>query len=537
MKRKILSLLLLVSLLFSFAACGEQVPAERPSGSSGTTTPPSPDNPGTPGDGEEPGGGDETDPGGEETPSSFTVTVMLNGKPFSPTAVADPEKALKVRFTDGQSTYTETVGADGTATVAGLDGDYTVTLLNLPSKYTYNPNIHKASNERPNIQVDLYGIDKAIGDGTELYRCKKINKSGTYRAELLAPGQIIYYEYTPTKPGIYYVESMVDISADMYNPVLKVYTGTAVGAKYEQDEVNGGGAGGSYTKNFLYKIQVAEEYLGNSYTFAVRVEGKDAVYPTYVDFTVSYRGTYEEDFVSSNLILPEFDFEDAARFPDGYLAYLEANMTLFGAAQWVDAAERVDGKRVFNEDGYRLNPDDGFYHLYDPVKYGASGGFGPILYADIAIPHIFSIDGLGLNGIEYMGNKALTVSEGTENYKLFIEGFAGVTDLAAGHNFFCDALCSCRKDNANGGGCKESENCAQCLPTCRPVPDNAYGVKGYADYAVGGRAPVTEELKIFLQKFSESQRYFSDGNGWVESFGYTAFEDSQWLFPCGYYTD
>ncbi len=529
MKRIIIAVLLLVSFVFSLAACGEYIPAENPAGDggehggdgeSGGTTP----------DEEEPTPGETPDDGETPAPTIFTVTVMLNGAPYVPTAVANPTFGLKVRWTDGQSTYTEQVGADGKASVTGLDGDYTVTLLNVPSKYTYDANIYTATNEKPDVQIELLEINKAIGDGTELYRCKKINKTGTYRAEIAAAKQIIYYEFKPSRAGIYYVESMVDISANMYNPILKVYTGTTA-AKFEQDEVDGGGVSGSYTKNFRYKINVAEEYLGNSYTFAIRVEGKDAVYPTYVDFTVSYKGTYEEDFASSVLILPTFNFEDAARFPNGYVAYLDENKALFGDAEWVDAAERVDGKKVFNEDGFKLNPDDGFYHLYDEVKYAATGGWGPILYADIAIPHIFSIDGTPMNLIEYIGNKALTVSEGTENYKLFIEGFAAVSEI--GHNFFCDALCPCRA--TNGGGCRESDNCTDCLPSCRPVPDAAYGMKGYADYAVGGRVPVTEELKIFLQKFSESQRYFSDGNGWVEGFGYTAFEDSQWLFPCGYY--
>ncbi len=501
MKRKIIALLLLLSLVFSAVSCGERVPATNPGGNgSGEPSGGGNDDPSN-------GGDDENgEDGGEETAAVYTATVMLDGKPYTPPSQSNPDKAMKVRWTDGQSTYTEPVGSDGKASASGLDGDYSVTLLNIPSGYTYNPNIYKATSDKSDVQIDLIKITKALGDGTELYRCIKIKKTGSYRAEIIKAGQVVYYEFTPTKAGIYHVESMVDISANMYNPVLKVYTGTSA-AKFEQDEIDGGGASSTYTKNFLYKLNIDEVYLGNTFTFAVRVEGKDTVYPTYVDFTVSYKGTYEEDFAESTLILPEFDFYDTERFPTGYVDYLNSNMAEFGD-EWVDAAERVDGKKVFNEEGFRLNPDDGFYHVYDEVKYALTGGWGPILYADISIPHIFSIDGAGLNSIEYAGNKALTVSEGTENYKLFIEGFLGVTDLEAGHNFFCDANCPCRKDNANGGGCLESSNCQNCLSSCRPVPDKAYNMKGYADYAVNGRVPVTEELKIFLQKFSESQRYF-----------------------------
>ena len=44
----------------------------------------------------------------------------------------------------------------------------------------------------------------------------------------------------------------------------------------------------------------------------------------------------------------------------------------------------------------------------------------------------------------------------------------------------------------------------------------------------------------FLQKFAISQRYFADGDGWVESnskYPIDAYEDSQWLFACGYYKE
>ena len=83
--------------------------------------------------------------------------------------------------------------------------------------------------------------------------------------------------------------------------------------------------------------------------------------------------------------------------------------------------------------------------------------------------------------IESHGNKNLTVSNGTENYKQFIE----VSYAAA-----------CNSD---------------------------------------GVCYVTMELMIFLQKFSVSQRLFIDGNGFVESTGVYAVEEDQWLFCCGYY--
>ncbi len=580
MKRFLIPLLLLVSLLLTFASCGEEIPAVG-----GTPLiPPVTD------------GGDETPPAGDGEPTgeTFTVTVMLNGMVYIPPAGSQ----IKVRWTDDKSSHTETLGADGTASATGLDGDYVVTLLNVPTGYSYNPNIYRASNTKSDVQIELIKIDKTLGDGTDLYKCKTINRSGLYRADISRAGQIVYYEFTPTKAGVYLVESMMDISANMYNPILKVYTGTHA-AKFEQDEIDDGGVSGVYTKNFLYEISVAEEFLHNTFTFAIRVEGKDAVYPTYVDFTLSYAGT-AEDYVrpDETIIIPEyipsglnyfdnllFNVVDEAYLTEEdknsitytwmnrYREYLGEDMARFGST-WTDSAERVDGKKVFNEDGYKLNPDDEYYHVYDKTQYPLTDGWGPILYAEISNPNLFMEN--PLNQMEYAGNKALTVSEGKENYKLFVEGFHELTlrhGLSSGP-YFCNDTCACYKAyqsareaflealadyslakeqgitdltsyvsairasrsnlaDTNGGACDDT--CKQCNATCRHIAEENVQQMGYADIAIGGRVPVTEEVKVFLQKLSESQRYFSDGNGWVESFGYTAFEDSQWLFACGYY--
>ena len=65
-------------------------------------------------------------------------------------------------------------------------------------------------------------------------------------------------------------------------------------------------------------------------------------------------------------------------------------------------------------------------------------------------------------------------------------------------------------------------------------------VRGYADLAnADGVVPVTEELALFLQRYvSNSQFFFADGEGVIENdpdHPIDAYEDSQWLFACGYY--
>ncbi len=62
---------------------------------------------------------------------------------------------------------------------------------------------------------------------------------------------------------------------------------------------------------------------------------------------------------------------------------------------------------------------------------------------------------------------------------------------------------------------------------------------GYSDFTNSdGVYAVTEEIKYFLQSFSITQRYFADGEGWVETHPdhrVDAKEHDQWLFACGYY--
>ncbi len=586
MKKIIIALLLISLLLPTLASCIEHTPPITP-----------PDGPSdTPGD-DDPGSGSA--PGNSDL--TFTAALTLGGSAYSP----QDASALKVRWSDGKNAYTAPVGADGKASIKGLDGDYTVTLLGLPSGYTYDPNIYKVDNDNRDVRIELIKLTATLGSGDDLYKCINLNRTGYYRAELKSESSVVYYQFAPTEAGVYKVESMMDISANMYNPILRPYTGTSA-AKFEQDEVDGGGVSGSYTKNFLYTIVIPEEYRHNSYTFAIRVEGKDAVYPTYVDFKFYYAGEAEDiQHASGDMIIPEeipanlnyFDMlmyeallpehltaddlnNSTYKWLKEYKEYLAANMEQFGTT-WVDSAERVDGKKVFNQQHYKLNEADGYYHLYDEVKYAATGGYGPILYADISTPSLFIES--PLSTIEHAGNNTLTVSEGEENYKLFIEGAYELT-LPHGDSgpYFCNInpkdptiVCPCYKDyqtaknvflaalaayqkavndgspdvqsciqalrraksnlmNTNGGICDTT--CTRCMSGCRRLPiENRFRL-GYANIAVAGRAPVTEELAVFLQKLSVSQRYFSDGNGWIEGQGYTAFEDSQWLFACGYYT-
>ncbi len=552
MKLKVIGFLLVICTVLSLTACGERiVPSVDPLDTDAVDS--SNDTSLLPGD---------TD----EDAEPFIITVTVGSAPYLPNITDDESSALKVRLSNGKSFHTLAVETDGTATFHGLDGDYVVTLLNVPDDYTYNPNVYIATNQNRHVSVELIPLTGTYGTGADMYTGINVSKTGVYRANIKSKGQVVYYRFTPRQAGRYCFESWVDISADMYNPKAELYTGTFA-AWFYQDTLNDGGSSGSYTKNFKHIIEVTEEVLGNSYLIGVLVEGKDAVYPTFVDFQISYLGTAdEEEALESTLICPQFIPSSMSylgqRDDTAFLAWreelhevLRADGAKFGTSTYTDCAIRIGGKRVFDQSYYKLykieDGGDGFYHVYDLEKYAANNGWGPILYAEITTENMFFTDddrNTAFNVVEYNGNKALTLFEGTVNYKLFIEGYDSLIyshSLESGP-YFCTSACPCYQKyeaghpGSNDGLCTVEDNCQDCLDACRHVPEQLKYQKGYADIVnEDGRAPVTEELKIFLQGYSENQRLFSDGNGWVETYEprYDAYEDSQWLFACGYYSD
>lgn len=443
---------------------------------------------------------------------SFSVSLVYDGEPYIPSI------PMSAQWTDGSSFHEAAFDKNGIAKIDGLDGDYKVTLSDIPEGYTYNPNIHVTTNRSKNITIELYKYTKPRVGGGGLYNCIKINKLTVYRAELVGPSSVVYFEFTPSQSGTYSIESWTDITQNNVNPLMDEYNGMSA-AKYFRGTVDGGGISSTYTKNFKHEIRIDQKMVGNTFTFAVRAES-ETDFPVNIDFAVQLDGGFKIDWTTSVMMIPEVELK-TVNAPSG-------------AKLMNPEIEISKGKYRFDGSLYGLNEDDGYYHRYNE----ATGKYdGELLFAYITSACRFLE--LPFTAIEYVGNSALTVTNGTENYKFFIEG--GKT-----RGYFCVnnaepvIICPCIK-NGCGGVCVNG--CRDCLPECRTVTAEQkelmmkYG--GYADHANNdGMCPVTEELKDFLQKFSVSQRYFNDGNGWVENNGtidIDSLEDDQWLFACAYY--
>ncbi len=524
-----ITLCLMTTLLF--CACEEYKPAVKPSGTqsadSGTAT--------------------ETIETAETHEAPFTVTLTdENGNRYTPPADAP----LTVKWYDGFSVHESPMDAAGMASIQGLDGDYQVTLGNLPDGYTYNPNIYKATNDERDVTIQLHKLISTTGRGDQRYQAIEIQDPGVYCVELTTAEQEVFYQFAPKTNGQYVVESWVDTTADTVNPYANYY-GANVSYKEFRYTQNDGGASAAYTHNFLLDFAIASESISQNgsavFTFGVKAGSKTGEYPVKVYFQVRRHDDYSLDHPDEVLIMPTETLVKQPDYPGYTFVGAESEAIAFG------------NRKIFDGSRYKLyeksEGGDGYYHLYD----AATDTYGPILYAKIASPCRFFED--PFTTVEYHGNKALTLSNGTENYKLFIEGFdyPNSETLSSNPNgkppYFCSMDCPCRKNMTNDsvevlgvvGACFDTCEDLYCQEHCRRLPKEMMGMDGYGQRNKDGELEfcnedgcyaVTPELKDFLQKYSESQRLFMDGNGIVElheTIAVYADDDDQWLFACGYY--
>lgn len=634
---QLIAILLLTSLLLT--SCG----VYTPSVDNGST----PDEPSTPSTPDDPI--DENEP-------PYTVTLNVNGKAYTPNAANGP---YFVQWSNGFSVHVAEL-IDGKAEIYGLDDDYNVTLLNLPSGYTYNPNVYVATADNRDVSIELVKPIRTSGSGSGEYNRIELSKTGVYQVTLQSASQMIFYQFKPSEYGNYVIESWVNVGENNINPGFKLYRGTAAGAIYEDRFIDDGGTSSTYTKNFKYERTVYVDEIGGTggsmiIPFAVCASAKDGEYPITVTIAISKDGEMDRDGYDAELMIPTETLIKTPNYSSNLYTLTGAEINEGGnyvfkgemfklwakgtgmpmvslsgtrdgslanalsgtyqttfvnprtgrtvirtitfnptseLAGWVEISEQdllagtlitgsysytVCRDHVFDNlndntcnscgcsrildkvspppsvktnfqsgnkidyAGFTLDEDnvlyygtgDNFYHFYDEEN----GTWGEILYAYVSAPCRF-ID-KSFDVIEYEGNKFLTVNNGTQNFKFFIEGFKS---LANGG--FCvyfpdnDAICPCLDSKKCIGAC--TEDCRECHPQCTHVSQAVLDSQGgYADFTnQDGVYAVTEELKFFLQSYSTSQLLFCDGNGWVESnpnIKIYSTEDDQWLFACAYY--
>ena len=482
-----------------------------------------------------------TDEEGNVDEDPFTVTLTYEGNVYIPSE----ENPISVEWSDGYSLHSAEIGPDGVARVGGLDGDYRIRLTAIPEGYAYNPSIYVATNSDRNVEIELHRIVSTRGNGDQLYNCIQIKNTGLYCVEIKNEGHEVFFEFAPPESGTYSVESWMDTVENSVNPIANYY-GANANFKQLLLVADGGGAESTYTKNFKLDVEIADEMISDNgqvtFSFGIKSTCKDGRYPIKVYFAVTLNGEFSLNHTESKMLYPMDGLTVAPEY--------DKNRYEFVGAEFAQTVGE-NTANVFDGDNYRLWPKseggDGYYHLYDEAAYPENHGYGPILYAYVSAPCRFM--DTPFTTVEMRGNKALTVSNGTENYKQFIEGFDGLVEDPPGDNgpYYCVTNCPCRMENTcesaqkgfANGACTEA--CTSCHVDCRHCPEEAFGKPGYNAFCNSdGVAAVTEELKQFLQKYSVNQLLFFDGNGFVEtnpSVRVYAAEEDQWLFACGYYKE
>ena len=521
--KKIIALCLVCACLVSLISCVEYHPAGGIGGSND----------------KKPGGNSGDSTLDDDPTNDFTVQLVYrsNGKPFI------PGTAVNVYWKDGYNVHIASVDENGRAIIDGLDGDYNVTLSSVPDGYAYDSNAYTANNFNRNIVIEMWDLNLLRGKddnaGVSYLDAFIINGSEDYEVytvTLNSENDLKYIRYSNDKSGTYIIESWVGITEDEVSPLCYIISGNS---HFEGDRklVTDVGACGSYTRNFIHTVKIADENISSgggsaTFTFAVGAETKSGVYPVNVTFAIKREGDYAYDRTEQVIIMPEhdwsgFDFEAFDALAGGKIVGAE---TLISPDS---------NSYVFDEDNYKIwnvsEGGDGVYHVYNPEKYPETNGYGPMLVAYITSPFEYlsqSDPNVSFATIEDAGNNALVIGS-KYNYRGLIKGIGA---LAAG-GYYCTSDCFCHLDGSTPI-CPLS--CTECPVGCNKASDKEMSLKGYAELVnADGVAPVTKELKEFLQMFvsnPNSSYYFKDGEGTIEEdFGIDSYEDSQWLFACGYY--
>lgn len=419
----------------------------------------------------------------------FTVELRRGSSKYI--APYTPGKTLKARWSaiDGSSIHEAAFNDDGIAEIDGLDGDYKVTLVDLPDDVTYDPQGYSADNNNKHTVIDILSINRTNhSTGSGLLDGITTVSTGTYRAIIDSPWNgalnqysevfegIVFYQFAPKQAGWYSVESFIDITSNDVNPILEHYF-SSTQFKNWNTRMDSGGSASTYSKNFRFEIELDKNDIGNVWAFGIHAESKKGTYPIQIDFTIKYEGEYVAPVPDYVKVETNGPYGDPGETPAGTFRY-----------NYKDTNNMLRGSR------FKLNPDDGFYYLYDEINYAKNNGFGPKLYAKIN-----------------QKNEVLILSHG------FVTNFDG--------------------DDDDG-------SISLAIEFRDPFDYNRFIYKDYSNFIetydkycnTDGVHPVNEELKQFLQDWAVQGEYFRDGNGWAEiGVGLASSYGDQWLFACGYY--
>lgn len=507
-RKRILSALICIILSLicafglAFSGCGEYTPPED--NGDIPVLPDDPDDPVTP---------------PEENTNDFTVQLVVkNGKVWQNFTYDFYEASdnrngvheqgwikwenIRVQWTnvDTGARHYGALNGDGKAAYAGLDGDYKVTLTNMPTGFTYEPNINYADNISKHIEVIIYKIGKIsskqtlsnVSDHSIVYEVNVFKDTGVYRAVLKNRDDKVMFAYHPNKQGAYSLMTLVDVTANMINPKLTVYSGIlgnyVTNALSSKDD---GGSENSYTKNIYWEYNIsADETKGsNALFFELYSTSRDGnnSYPLTVDFLLQRDGDYTRTDLSTMVEVTE-DFTKTPAQPEGTFTWAKDNP--------VTVDNLVNSKTVI------LNTEEG--RDADYLKSGATVEMGVQATKDDGYYYFFTYD------------EATNTYTLTDRVYAVVNNANAVFDLLDTQNWPVRYLLDCDDSSK--------------------AYNYAYFLEIYQEHCNDdGAYPVNKELAKFLQDFCTTKKIFNDGTGNAEVLGFNADEKGMWLISCGYY--
>ena len=557
--KKFLLILLSLMLVAVFAVTGCNgvynppiVPPDAGGDGGGTTTPPD-------------------EPPVDDGKIIFTVTLVCEGQRFH------PETEIHAQWSGEDGLFDEKFNALGVAS-RELDGDYTVTLSDVPEQYTYDPNDLTANNDHRNLIIELLPIIPTRGTGSGLYSCITITRTGTYRTKLNSRDHRVYYMYAPSTPGKYSIQSWVDVNANEINPIMDYHNGTFAWKNPIAKVYNDGGRSSTFTKNFKFELSIArenideEEGMGATWTFGLHADCTGS-YPVTVDFTIKLEGTYEGGGIIYEEVSPHGPFAQMQPMGEWRYNYKDSKNVLLTEGikdYWTGAEDKM-------YDSIKLQwTDTNGNGIYDSAEWTDTNGNGVLdsgdEWMDINGDGICTVDdewwdtngdGHYTPGIDYYkdtnknniwdtngdcwrdtngngkfdegdawfdtdGDGSCAMGDGGDGfYHLYDKDLYAETDgygpiLFAKFNKDCEALYTYGVDANNRPTRVEQGGFTNPLIRFRISYKGKYYdytnfVSTYTGYGNNeGAVPVNAELQVFLEAYATTEAVFNDGYGIAE---------------------
>ncbi|MGN0806510.1 MAG: hypothetical protein ACI4MC_05675 [Candidatus Coproplasma sp.] len=563
----ILSLITVLS--FAFSGCAEYKPPESEGGT--PVVPVDPDDP------EEPVEEDEND---------FSVQLVIkNGNiwqnfTYEYYDASDGKggaheqgwvywSSIKVQWTNVETNARHIVALnnDGKASCPDLDGDYKVTLTNVPTGFTYEPNSNYTDNITKKIEVVLYKIQKVgasidlyYNDGSSLTKfwANRLSATGAYSVTLNNKDERALVAFTANKQGTYSLTTLVDVTENKINPKLTVYNGNLAGkAIYYNGDKDDGGAENTYTKNIFWQYYIsADEAVGSNALifelYSTSVDGSSG-YPIVIDFLVQRDGDFTREEYVTEPVEPTEDFTKTPPTPEGEFTWASRNPVTDGLV--------LDSSTVI------LNSEEGLESFRK--KHNATGA--SIVRREELTNQVILNTSEGIAEFKVKVSNASAsvdigdIAENDGNYYYYSYDQATNTYFLTSRYYSVDGYYYFYEYDQTTDTYVLTDRLYAVINSPNEIVDltdpriNYRFMNGrnyvnflsvYREYCNGnGAYPVNKELAQFLQDYCLANRLFNDGYGlaettyisYIDADGnfktghYDADEDGMWLFSCGYY--